>query len=238
MNKLVITVALAISTIGVGSAQTILQHVNDNNPTTEGFALTGGVAGYGTNDGGVLAWAIQDTSSDFGYYAQDLTPAQETLLAASPWQVVWRMSMIDEHDPINAINRSVEINFQLNNGGGLGERRYNLQFGRTNNNNAALINIVGGPYLSLPGYGTGYHTWELRRIPGSNTARLMVDGTFVTNVSGFADTSPSLWFGSITPIADSTGQAHWAMVLVEVPEPSALALVAAALPMLLWLRRR
>src|SRR5262245_4368208 len=131
MRTTMAVIGMAVALAASASAQTIIQHANTANPTSEGFTAIGlTTLGYPTNDASTAAWAIDDnTASDRLRYAYNLTGAETTLLSNRGWQVTWKLHIISGDDTVNdpSSARTTEVNFGLNNGGG--PRRYNLHFG-------------------------------------------------------------------------------------------------------------
>lgn len=224
----VIGMAAALATSA--SAQTIIQHANTTHPTNEGFTAIGlTTLGYPTNDAGTAAWAIDDnTASDRLRYSYNLSGADTTLLSNQGWQLTWRIHIISGDDTTDnpSSARTTEVNFGLNNGGG--PIRYNFHFGLSdvNSSNATVaLTTDGSPILlTVPGTGIGFHTWELRKLPGIAPAGFYVDGTLLTNYTGFSDPLVgTLYFGSVSE--GFIGHSNWNQVLLEVPEPSTLGLL-------------
>jgi hypothetical protein len=228
-------VALLISGV-IQTASAQIYHANDKNPVTdEGFSENGTLSGFPTNDAGTLAWVIQDTDTgNRAQYNVGSTPDPD-YYRTNGWSLTWKLKIVDGPDTIlDSTARGIEMNWRYKNDG-VNDRRYNIRFGLTNGN--ATVFMLTGPAITVPGAGVGFHKWTLERRPGTDVAGFYVDGTFLTNYSGFADSSEArLYWGSIT--APSTGTSEWSLILLEVPEPSALGLLSLGASGVFLLQRR
>jgi len=229
------------------NAQVIVQHVGTNNPVTEGFTQTGTIVGSPTNDMGTNAWHILDTtSSDRLRYDFNLTSGQIAMLSTQGWKITWQLAMltnvIDTPDTVRFSTHGVPMAYYLPSiAPGVGNRRYIVQLGRATN--AVSVRLSGQSGVDttfyVPSLASGFHTWVLENsAPGVVGANLYVDGIFLTNYNGFSDTSAfNLNWGSglgNTPFNDT----EWGLVLLQVPEPSALGLFMGAALVVSFLRRR
>jgi hypothetical protein len=217
----------------------VAQHTGTNNPTSEGWTLTGGtIAGSPTNINGTGAWDINDNSTtDRGRYEINptFTATQSNLLVNSGWRLGWGLDIVRAASSFPS--RTIEINpeFGTTIPGG---KRYQIQYG-TNGTSARLFITTASGTLDITtasGTGVGFHNWDLFGNPQSGDAKLYVDGTFVTNFIGAASTTTRIYWGSVDDA--NTGDSAWSYVYLEVPEPSTLALIGFTLAGVPWLRRR
>ena len=166
-------------------AQTVLLHLGNVDPTTEGWMLSGGVAGP-TDNGGTPAWHVQEG----GTYTQ-MVPAD---MGSMLWYEGWTLSVMLRNLSSDAA-LSAGVYLVLHGGG------YHMQSGRRANGDLYVKMISGepdvtplGPEYAIAGDPYGYHRYDLVRTPGPvNQVSLYVDGVLaVANHPGFIAANPSL----------------------------------------------
>src|SRR5437867_3523901 len=124
MKKWIPTLAAWAVVSQMTMAQTIIQHVNDNNPLSEGFSKinVSTLTPFPTNDAGTLAWVINDNStlSDSRLdYRYTVNATEATTLSNRGWQIVANFRMLNATDTVVDNNaRSIEFDFTLNSGTG------------------------------------------------------------------------------------------------------------------------
>jgi hypothetical protein len=238
MKKRVAILAVSAALAQMAMAQTIIYHNGNNDPLSEGFSKipVSTLTPFGTNDAGTLAWVINDnsTASDSRLdYRYTTTASEATTLSNKGWQIIANFRMLNATDTVvDNTARSIELGFTLNSG--TGDRRYGIDFGISSvNPNDASVKLLNEPSnvpFYVAGKGTGYHQWVLRKPAGTDVAQLLVDGNPVpvATYAGFAnsDNPGRLYFGSLGE--GSVGQGNWNQVLLEVPEPSQMALLSLA----------
>lgn len=185
----------------------------------------------GIDDAGVLAWQVSDTSitdASFSYRYQ-LTPTELANAVNSGWVLSATFRIVDANDVPGG---SMGLSFRTD------TTAYDILIGA----DAGVPRLIlptdtGQEDLTLTGLGSGYHEYQLRYDPVSDSADLTVDGTTVLSDWVGADFSTgsfglqqSVFFGANS--FPDTGTVNFASVsLASVPEPSAvvLALVCAVI---------
>jgi hypothetical protein len=237
---------LFVSTGTMSRAQTVIQHVGANDPTTEGWRATTGSpgssdysAGPVTNDlgSGIDAWStsinIPGTGNSYAYYNSylaDNTLLKNAVLKGWDFQMNVRVVTVPK-TPDYAINGVVRIPTALQ---GVFNSPTNPQYFQIllgSQANGDPIAEIGGyknfTTIDLNGVGSGYHLYDLRWSPVTASADFYVDGTkYLSGITGDPLGLSLISWGSNDALGKETGQGNFNFVQFSVvPEPSTLALL-------------
>ena len=213
----------------------IISHSGDSSPLSQGWSRLSNSPAAGSeggiDDAGVHAWQVSDTSitdASFSYRYQ-LAPTELAKAVSSGWSLSARFRIVDANDVPGG---SIGLSFRTD------TTAYDILIGA----DAGVPRLIlptdtGQEDLTLTGLGSGYHEYQLKYDPVSDSADLSVGGTTVLSNWGGADFSTgsfglqqSVFFGANS--VPDTGTVNFASVsLAAVPEPSAvvLALVCAVI---------
>ncbi|RIK78769.1 MAG: hypothetical protein DCC68_14510 [Planctomycetota bacterium] len=243
----------------------VASHLGDVPPSTEGWnrSFDPGVGGVVT-EGPILdgpfsnapAWFIDDDSANDPAsgrpgrgnltYSHALTPAEASQATTQGWKLTADLRIVDAgHKFADRVGTSPFVLFND------GAKDFVLGFRRVNTTTGDLLIQVSEGAIANPDgsasatgrratvAGDAYHRIELVYDPLAGSADLLVDGAeLISDYVGvpLATRGPSVAFGSgETP---AFGRAHYHRVsLAIVPEPSASVLSAAAMIVLMVVRR-
>lgn len=215
-----------VTTIGflcavVAQSSTLVSHIEANDPLTEGFSnpQNSGVISIGPllNDQGRGAWAVDSGGANF-YYNYSLSPAAAASANSMGWSLMMNLRLVDIPDPVDF---GVYADFASSDG------VYQMGFGVQPDGDPVLELITDSNPLvySLELGGIGYHSYEVRYNPLTDSADVHIDGAL--RVSGWQGRSVPVFnaqanFGSFY----SPGHANWnEFTLAIIPEPASWLLV-------------
>ena len=235
----VLAVGGMLACTGMAQGEILVQHLDDNIPSgAEGWSwLTTGtevVTTFGLNDGGTLAYAVDDdVTIGAGLWYKTVTAADETEAATKGWKLTSNVRVVDSSAV--AVNLSVQ-HFT-------GSTYYRMDFGEAGEGNDFVVGLgigTGGPTYTIVGGLSTYHNCELVFDPVAGSADLFVDGTErLSDYTGVAHgAAAQVWWGATS--SGNNGQANWNEVTLEiVPEPSLLSMLAGllGLGLIAWRKR-
>lgn len=226
-----IWIVMAVLALAVSGAQAerIIEHVGAADPATEGFTPNGnpGLGSPLADDGGVAAWAINDTDDTELTYQYHYSPTELADMGTFGWimRANIRIPTVSKALDSTAFVQSRQ-----------GDERYMLRWSTDASGNPT-VHILGADSAAITG--SGYHLYELVYDPAEGSADLFVDGSEVLSDQGpniDAGTELMAW-GSGSTSGHDPGAGNWNAVSIEViPEPASLALLLAGT--VLALRRR
>jgi hypothetical protein len=213
----------------VANGAVIFDHIDDNDPSTEGFTNFG-TAGTPVTSGGTDAWQINGAGTSSGFFYTDdgysgsvnsvLTPAEEASMDLHGWTASWNVEVVN--NSLTSTPRGVEGNLFVDNAGHV--QRYSLRFGRSADGggtnatgNAFQISLNGAAPFTFDGQGTGFHLIRLVTTGSTDTAKLYFDNTEVTTWSGVADAGGNYYAGDVNASPNSIS--NWNLVRFEINEP-------------------
>lgn len=222
-------------------AALLIKHEGATNPNTEGFTFFGGSGSF-TNtpvapDGstGFNAWKIHSADgASFAFQTHTWTPSELTSISTLPRLVQMRLRVVDPNDAVDA----GMLAFWSFSG-----KEYFVGFG----SNASGEPIVGlgdnffsySQQYTVTGAAGQYVLYELTDYDTDGTFRLFVNRIDTgLQFSGTTSTETRAGFGDGSGSGGHNGHANWNLFLLDVPEPSAVALIGVAGMVLLWRRRR
>jgi hypothetical protein len=221
-------------------ATVIAAHVDNNNPTTEGFALSTtdvNITDYTVgpvNDSGILAWNIDTTpgaNTSRAFYQQPHSAGEITALTDPLNQVIFTATFRVLADNLRSVNGSDAIDVFF----GIDNVEWLIQMG-LNSADALVITPSGQSNIVLAN-GFAWHTLELRDLDAddvSDAAGLQRDfDVYVDNVFQFTwggVNSASLnrfGFGEIFNAADDETNVNLSLVKLKttpipIPKPTSV----------------
>ncbi len=200
----------------------IFGHTGSTDPTTEGWTFEpgggGGVSVGPIDDGGTLAWFVDDNSTASGSiasYLQSATAADVALGSALGWTL---RLIIRVPDNSTAPDGSPLIAYRD------GAKTWELNFGSQSDGDPIVFLATGfspttGFPVPLEGLGSTYNLYELTYDPLSSTADLLVNG--VEEFSGYAgatlDGPTRVLWGVGTSV--DTGQGNFNLIEMDIACP-------------------
>jgi hypothetical protein len=237
---------------GVTPAATlVLQHDGQADPASEGFTLQAfGAVSSGApvaSDLGLPAWNITGSarSSQLVYLSGALSNSEKAMMAAHGFTLTAIMRPIQGLAPVYTAAQPVVIASANVN---IDSRRYELDLGLSASGDIVAVlpssQDNNGPGASTRSFGqsvtvtNGYHTYALTFDPVAQSADLWVDGIdLLQGYSGY--TAGFIKDDGLHFAAGSGGEGNFNQVtLTSVPEPSTIALAAAGLAAIGFLRLR
>jgi hypothetical protein len=221
---------LLMAAVSPAHALTLVEHVGNSDPTTEGWAVLVSSSPVGplTNDAGFDAWFIDDTSASLlaqHVYNYDLS--ETDALSASTYG--WAMTARVRVSPTSSSAFVIVV--------GDGTSSYKLEFGDTipgpivkfNHNNAVF------------GIDEGYHLYQIVHDATTDTADFYIDNVLVSadmpdDVGPAPNTQRLTWGTNFTGFVAVNSISL--DVFSPIPEPSTALLVGGGLLALLGWRRR
>ena len=168
---------------GPGVAQTIIEHIGNSDPVTEGWTKVGPfvggvVAGPITNDlgSGYDAWFVDDNSRASGSiqsYRIIPTDAQIADGNSEGWRLSGRLRVVDHND---GVDFSVNLNYDD------GALLWALRFGSEADGDP-IVQLYQGPIITVEGGADTYHFYELVFDPVAGNIDFFIDG--IERVSNF-----------------------------------------------------
>jgi hypothetical protein len=176
---------------------------------------------------GVNAWqTLTPTTSPtaFAAYVHDWSAGESNTLVQLGWALHARLRVTTTND---AADGGMQVEFAVAGKG------YAIDFGSDASGNpvVGLAPPTGNEFTlptstsTLSGLGGQYVTYSLIDTNHSGTFRLFANGADTgLSTTGFSTTESRVYFGDGTGTSAQNGGANWNLVLVEVPEPSMMAL--------------
>jgi hypothetical protein len=243
----VLAAIVGLAFVKSAEATVIVAHVDDNNPTTEGFTFhpTGtNITDYtvgAVNDGGTLAWNIDTTpglvtAPNRAFYQNPYTAGEITALSDPLNQVIFTATFRVLADNLKSVNPGSGITAVVD----FNTSQWLFQMG-LNSANSLVIKPSGQSNIVLAS-GSAWHTIELRDLDAddvSGSAGLQRDfDVYVDNVLQLTNwagvsiaTSNRVFFGdSDFSTQNEETSVNWSLVKLEttpipVPEPTSLSLL-------------
>jgi hypothetical protein len=247
IHMFAVTVAAVAGSLNVQLAPgaIVASHAGDTDPTTEGWTTFGpgsAVVVGAVNDGGTLAWMVNDTSTATNthlFYRQPLTSSQASDADTNGWILSTTLRVLSSTRPQDSFSPSIyyydgTTNWTVGFNVVSGDTVVQLVDGYNNFGNSVETTL--GPTYTIPG-NSSYNRFELRFDPVSSTADLFVNG--VERLSDYGgipdgkffgppDNAPQLSWGTPSPTDSGHGNFQ-AITFAIIPEPSALALMLLSL---------
>jgi hypothetical protein len=184
-----------------------------------------------TNDQGFNAWTVAGsaTNSALFYNSGALTAGQQAAIASQGFTLTVVDRMVQ--GPVYAPNSVTSAFAELE----IGTKRYDIDLGLTAGGDTVVVlptSITQNGNGSFSSFGSsvtvagnGYHTYQLRFDPVTQTANLFVDGVDrLQNYAGHTSfaLNRGLVFGAVS---GGTGNFNQVQLVTGVPEPASLALL-------------
>ncbi len=229
-------IVCALVIFGAGAwASVTAGHYGVNDPTTEGFTLSGAALGSADGDN----WLITDQStSDYCFYTGPVVASD----VAGDWRLnvnVW----VTNQDPQN--------NDQAVFGICDGSHEWYFNLMADGNGHCALYykypgEMTAGAQLKTFDHAVGYISFGIEKLVANDYATIYLDGSPIVwhSQDNFPTTSTrSIFFGSNVGMFENSpghgkGDSHWKEVALAVPEPGSLLVVLSGLTGLAGVIRR
>ncbi len=213
-----------------------------DDPENQGWTRNGidGIPTTGVDDGGVLAWKVDDDNEGGGTARSYISPvslAQHLSGAENGWKLSGDIRF-EEPNP-----DSIAINMIYGNG----SRRYIMWLDMDVDGNLLVVPTGGGTLaagqdgrVTTDGMGDdAYHHYEIVHNPILDQQQLLVDGVLIyEDLNGQANGQNSVTWGSGSSGGRGVGYYNDVKFEILIPEPSSLALCGLVFISLAGLRRR
>ena len=219
-------------------------HSGDNDPLTEGWTLIDAAASNtvvrsAVNDGGVLAWSVDDNSTASGsiaFYNFDVSETNRNDASTAGWVLTTTLRNVDTADSPRG---SPFIAYRD------GAVSWQLQFGSDADGDAIVLardslpDDLSGSSYTLEGSGSVYNTYTMIFDPLAGNADIFVNGVErISDYGGFAfSDNTGVFFGAGR--SPDTGQGNFSAVSWSVvPVPAAFWLLGPVIVGVLSRRRK
>ncbi|MBL8291046.1 MAG: hypothetical protein JNN08_04380 [Bryobacterales bacterium] len=209
------------STPNVTFADVVFQHVGNTLPSSEGWMdndseVQGDVIRGPVNDGGILAWFVNDNSTDLSSSLRYVQIPSSGVIGQGNTHG-WRIRAI-----IRIVNHNDEPDYSVHVTYRTGQQTWGMMFGSEPDGDPIVrlgnsAHASTGIDLVLQGLGDGYHLYELVYDPSSQTADLFVDGVErVSNFAGYLELSSADLFQWGSASSFTAGHGRYALVELAV----------------------
>ena len=243
-KRILVIFTTSFCMIWFSTSSAMVVHADDNDPLTEGWTLVDAsasntVARNPIDDGGVLAWVVDDNSTANGsiaFYNFEVSLSDRTDASLAGWTLTTTLRNVDTSDSPRG---SPFVAYRD------GTTSWQLQFGSDADGDAILLardslaDDLSGDAYTLEGSGSVYNTYTMVFDVVAGNADIFVNGVErISDYGGFGFTdNTGVFFGAGR--SPDTGQGNFSAVSWSVvPLPAAFWLFAPAVIGMAHCRRK